>query len=133
MPSFGDSTRVGESENQLGYISIPLSVNYKIHAGRFGVLPTLGTAINFLVKQNLQTEVISGNTKTTETIKEVKGLKSSYFNGLIGLGFEYAFNEHLGINFTPAVNFGFESINKNAAVKSYSNSFSVNTGLKWSF
>jgi hypothetical protein len=132
-PANGDSTRAGEASGKLGYINVPLAVNYSIPAGKFRFIPALGGGLNLLVKQKLETEIYTGSIKALASVNKIQGLKSSYFSGFAGLGVEYALTEKIGINLTPAASFGLGSINKNAAVKSYSSSFSLSTGLRVTF
>jgi Outer membrane protein beta-barrel domain len=132
-PAVGDSINVTNSSNSLGYLGIPVGVNYTIAAGKFNIIPTVGVVTNFLVKQQIQTELIQGATKEKQTINTIQGIKPVYFNAVAGIAFEYNLNKKIALNIMPTGNFALSSINKDAAVKSYPNSFGVSGGVKIKF
>ncbi len=132
-PVVGDSITVASSSNNLQYIGIPLTLNYTFFGTKkFNVIPELGLMANFLVKQSLQTSLDAG-TSQQQHITSIQGLRKTYFNGMAGLGLQYNISKRISLNLVPAVNFAFNSINQNAAVKSYLNSFSVTGGVKLQF
>lgn len=132
-PVVGDSITVASSSNNLQYIGIPLKLNYTFFSSKkFNVVPELGLMANFLVKQSLQTSLDAGSSQK-QNITSIQGLRKTYFNGVAGLGLQYNISKRISLNLVPAVNFAFNSINQNAAVKSYLNSFSVTGGVKLQF
>lgn len=132
-PVVGDSITVASSSNNLQYIGIPLKLNYTFFGTKkFNVIPELGLMANFLVKQSLQTSLDAG-TSQKQSFTSIQGLRKTYFNGMAGLGLQYNLGRKISLNLVPAVNFAFNSINQNAAVKSYLNSFSVTGGIKLQF
>lgn len=133
VPAVGDSINAAASSNMLGYLGLPVVVNYNFAAGKFKIIPTVGTVINFLVKQKIETDLVQGTTKAKETINTIQGLKSTYFTASAGVSFEYALNKKIALIFTPAASFALSSINKAAAVKSYPNSLGLAGGLKIKF
>ncbi len=132
-PAVGDSINAAASSTALGYLGLPLAVNYSFAVGKFKIIPVAGGIINFLVKQKIETELGQGTTKAKETINTIQGLKSTYFTASAGVSFEYALNKKIALSFTPAANFALSSINKAAAVKSYPNSLGLAGGLKIKF
>lgn len=132
-PTVGDSINVTNSSNSLGYLGIPVGVNYTFSAGKFNIIPTVGTAINFLVKQQIQTELVQGATKEKQTINTIQGMKPVYFNAVAGVAVEYNLSKRIALNIMPSGNFALSSINKDAAVKSYPNSFGLSGGVKIKF
>jgi hypothetical protein len=132
-PVVGDSINVTSSENTLGYIGVPVAVNYKVALGRFSIIPTVGTVFNFLTKQKIKTELVQGSIKEQQTINKIEGLKSGYLNATAGVAFEYDVNKRIAINIMPAGSFALTSINKDAGVKSYPNAFGVAGGVKIKF
>ncbi len=132
-PAVGDSVNAAASTNTLQYIGIPLGVNYTFSIGKFNIIPGFGTAANFLVKQKIETELIQGSSKEKQIINNIKGMKSIYFNAFTGISLEYNFSQRMAVNVTPSGNFALSSINKNAAVKSYPNSFAIGAGIKIKF
>lgn len=132
-PVAGDSIAATSSKNTLGYIGVPLSVNYKFSLGKFSILPSFGTVLNFLAKQKIETALVQGTAKEPQTISKIEGLKSSYFTATTGVAFEYNVNKRVAVNIMPSGNFALTSINKDAAVQSYPNAFGVAGGLKIKF
>jgi hypothetical protein len=132
-PAIGDSVSAAASTNILQYVGIPLGVNYTFSFGKFNIIPTAGTTINFLTKQQIETELIQGSTKEKQTISTIQGLKKTYFNAFAGIALEYTLGKRVALNLTPTGSFALTSINKDAAVKSYPNSFGITAGIKIKF
>lgn len=132
-PVVGDSANAAESSNKLQYLGIPLAVTYRFPLGRFSIVPTVGASANFLIKQKLETELLVGASKETQTITDIQGLKSSYFTAVTGISFEYALSKRIGFVLMPSGNFALSSITRDAAVKSYINSFSLAGAVKIKF
>lgn len=119
--------------NTLQYIGIPLAVNYTFSIGKFSVIPTLGTTLNFLSRQKIETELIQGSTAEKQTISNIQGLKKTYANLFTGVAFEYNISKKIAVDVMPVSHFALSSINKDAAVKSYPNSFGISGGIKIRF
>jgi Outer membrane protein beta-barrel domain len=130
IPTVGDSINASNSTNSLGYLGIPLGLNYTFSTGKFNIIPVAGITSNFLVKQGIETELTQGATKEKQIISTIQGLKSTYFNAFAGVALEYNVSKRIALNITPSGNFALSSINKDAAVKSYPNSFAVAGGIK---
>ncbi|MEY2917257.1 MAG: hypothetical protein RIS73_971, partial [Bacteroidota bacterium] len=130
VPAVGDSINATNSTNSLGYLGIPLGFNYAFSTGKFNIIPVAGIISNFLVKQGIETELTQGATKEKQIISTIQGLKSTYFNAFAGVALEYNVSKRIALNITPSGNFALSSINKDAAVKSYPNSFAVAGGIK---
>jgi hypothetical protein len=132
-PAAGDSINASSSKNLLAYIGIPVMANYKISLGKFSIIPAAGAVFNILTRQKIQTELQQGTSKLPQTINKIEGLKSSYINATMGLALEYDIIKKMSVNIMPAANFAITAINKDAAVKSYPNSFGMSCGLKFKF
>ena len=65
-----------------------------------------------------------------EVVRNLYGLKKTYFSGTTGIGINYFINNKFTITFDPAFRYALNSINSNAPVKSYPNSFMLPIGLK---
>jgi Outer membrane protein beta-barrel domain len=130
VPAIGDSINATNSTNLLGYLGIPLGLNYAFSTGKFNIIPAAGITSNFLVKQGIKTELTQGVTKEKQVISTIQGLKSTYFNAFAGVALEYNVSKRIALNITPSGNFALSSINKDAAVKSYPNSFALAGGIK---
>lgn len=132
-PVVGDSVVAVASTNTLQYVGIPLALNYTFSMGKFSIIPTLGAAINFLTKQKIETELVQGTSKEKQTISNIQGLKKIYYNAFAGVELDYNVNKKIALSIMPVSNFALSSINKDAAVKSYPNSFGVAAGVKIKF
>ena len=134
IPVVGDSISVARSNNNLQYIGVPLSINYTfLSSKKINIIPSLGLMANFLVKQSIQTSLDPASTNQKENITSIQGLRKTYFNGTFGLALQYNFSKKVALQLAPGVNLALNSINQNAAVKSYLNSYSVAGGIKIQF
>jgi hypothetical protein len=132
-PAVGDSVNAAASTNTLQYVGIPLGLNYSFTLGKFNIVPGIGATANILVKQKIETELIQGSSKEKQTINSIEGMKPVYFNAYTGVSLEYNASKRVALSVTPSGNFALSSINKNAAVRSYPNSFGIAAGIKIKF
>jgi hypothetical protein len=86
-----------------------------------------------LTRQKIETELVGASTNEKQTISTIQGLKKTYFNAFAGVALEYNVSKKIALNITPVSNFALSAINKDAAVKSYPNSFGVAGGVKIKF
>ncbi len=130
-PLAGDSITTRSSKNVLGYISVPVAVNYKFSLGKFNIIPSIGSVFNFLTKQKTETELVQGNAKEKQTINKLQGLSRGYISATAGIAFEYNISKRLAVNLMPSGNFAVTSVNNSSApVKSFPDAFAVAAGLK---
>jgi len=132
-PVVGDSISTISSSNTLGYIGIPLAINYNINAGKLVIRPAVGAVINLLTKQKIEAELVKGSTKETQTFDHIHGLRPNYFTATTGVALEYNLSKKVALNVTPSASFALSSITKNAIVRSYPNSFGVAAGVRIKF
>lgn len=126
----GDSTVTTASVTRLGYISVPLMLNYSLGASkRFSIIPGAGVVGNFRVTQKIETG-LDGVGSSKENFTSIQGLRGTYFSVMAGVALQYNLSRRLSINVIPAGNWAISSINQNAVVKSYPNAFSIQGGLK---
>ncbi len=104
---------------------MPLAVKYNINKGKFTLNPAFGVAADFLTKGKIETVI--GNEKAS--INHIKGLGPMYLNSAISLGMSYNINQNIAFSLTPAARFALTSINKDAPVKTYLNSYGLAAGL----
>ena len=128
-PALGDSIRTANTINELAYIKIPASLKYNLITGKFILSAVGGLGLNILTKGSLNTAVEYGNTKETQYVNNVEGLKNSYLDGLAGLEFQYAFSNRISLNIAPIVRVALTPITQGAAVKTYSNSLGISSGI----
>ena len=136
LPSFSSNPRVGDSlftqniKHSLKYTAIPLAVKYNLTNGRFSVNLLTGLSANILSTGKISTEVKSGNESELDKTHDIHGLKTLYFSGLAGIGFDYNIYRNLSLTFSPTINFATDPINKNVPVRSYPGTVNFQFGLK---
>ncbi len=128
----GDSTQSLASTSLLHYVNIPLALRYNYAVGRrLNLSAQAGITARFITKQSIAAVYATANGNDEKnTSNQITGLKTSYFNGVVGLGADYSLNAHLAITVFPSFNFATTSININAPVKAYPNTLSFAAGLR---
>jgi hypothetical protein len=128
-PMIGDSIRTNSSESSLSYLQVPLLASYRIKFGKFSLLPAAGIQTNFLLNGKLSSSLVqvSGD---EEVWTSIEGLRSLYFSGVIQPQLNYKLNDRISFDLNPNINFSLSPINKETAVKTYQNMFSLGAGLR---
>jgi hypothetical protein len=128
-PMIGDSIRTNSSESSLSYFQVPLLASYRISFGKFSILPSAGIQANFLLNSKLTSSLVqpSGDEEFNSSID---GLRSVYFSGVVQPQLNYKLNDRISFDVNPNINFSLSPINKETAVKTYQNIFSVGAGLR---
>ncbi len=134
-PQFaGDSARTEGSHSTLHYINIPLIVKYNFPVSRrIDLTVQAGIVARFIAWESISTTYDYFGFKERSISRQIEGLKKNYFNGVVGIGAEYALNKKVALTIFPSFNFATSSINKDAPVKAYPNTLSVATGVKFTF
>ncbi|NCI51494.1 outer membrane beta-barrel protein [Sediminibacterium roseum] len=129
---FGDSAQALSSTSTLHYINIPLALKYYIPLGkRFSLSAQAGIAARFITRQNIDAVYASNGFNEKGKTNEIQGLKTTYFNGVVGIGADYSFNNRIAFTVFPSFNFATTSINRDAPVKAYPNTLSLAAGMKF--
>ncbi len=129
-PVVGDSILATASSSNLQYIAIPLTLNYTFLKGKFNIIPSAGAGVNFLIKEKMSTNILTGTSNEKQNITSIQGLKKIYFNAIGGVAFQYNASKKISVTINPSASFALGPINKTAAVKSYPNSFNLTAGIK---
>ena len=87
----------GKMLQQLGYIEVPLEVNYALVDKKFGVDLIGGFSSLFLVDNSV---LLESNTLVTE-IGEANNINSLNFSANVGMGLNYRFSPKIKINVEP--------------------------------
>jgi hypothetical protein len=132
-PAVGDSLNVTGTAHKLRYIGVPIAVKYRIIKGKFIIEAMAGISTNFLTMGKLETEIQKGPNNELDVLNKIEGLKPVYLSGLAGIGINYKLNNKLSFVLMPTTRFALNAINKNAVVKTFSNSTGLAAGLKWHF
>ena len=127
----GDSLQSISSENVLHYVGIPITVKYNINIGRLSLFARTGVSIRILTDQNTETTYFNGFVKENSRVGHIKGLRPSYFTGIVSAGAEYSLGKHWALTFFPSFNFALTPINKDAPVKTYVSTLGFSSGIKF--
>ncbi|SJZ39979.1 outer membrane beta-barrel protein [Sediminibacterium ginsengisoli] len=127
----GDSLQSISSENVLHYVGIPLAVKYNFKIGRLSLFTRTGVSIRILTDQSTETTYFNGFVKENSKIGHIKGLRPSYFTGIVSAGAEYSIGKHWAVTFFPSFNFALTPINKDAPVKTYVSTLGFVSGIKF--
>jgi hypothetical protein len=92
---------------------------------------SVGTSVNILTKGQIRVEIENGNNKEVSITNKMDGLKPGYFGGNMSMGAAYNITDKIAISFMPAYNFAITSSIKNSTVKTYPNSVSWATGIRF--
>lgn len=130
---FGDvenftSGEEGTLNQQLGYIEVPVEMNYKLLDKRFGIDVIGGMSTLFLQENSVFLESNGLQMK----IGEANNLNSIHFSGNVGLGFRYSFWKSFNANFQPMLKYQFNAFSENSGnFKPYI--VGLYTGLSFNF
>lgn len=128
-PVAGDSIKTNFSESKISYLQVPLLVAYQISFGKFSFIPSVGVQTNFLLSGKLNSFLKQPGGEE-EVSSSLDGLRSAYLSGVIQPQLNYKLNDRISFDFDPNINFSLSPINKETAVKTYQNMFSVGAGVR---
>lgn len=111
------------------YIEVPLLINYKILDKRFGVQLAGGLSPGFMVNNNAYFQV----DKQEIMIDRSEEFYTVIYNSIVGLGLNYAVSEKLNFSLSPTFKYSLRSIRKDHSIEYYPYSFSIYTGISYSF
>ncbi len=126
----GDSAILGVTKNTVQYVSIPINILYHFQIKKLQISPMLGIAANFLVKQQVTTNVEGA---AIQKINTIEGLNKNYFNANIGVGLDYKLARNFSLSCIPNIKLGLNPVNTNSNVKLYSNTAGIMLGVKYAF
>jgi hypothetical protein len=126
----GDSIETKLSKSEIAYLQVPLLVSYQINLGRFSFMPSAGIQTNFLLNGKLNSYLEHPTGSEEEVYSSIDGLRSNYLSGVIQPQFNYKLSDRISFDFNPNINFSLSPINKETAVKTYQNMFSVGAGVR---
>ncbi len=111
------------------YIEVPLLINYKILDKRFGVQLAGGLSPGFMVNNNAYFQV----DKQEIMIDRSEEFYTVIYNSVVGLGLNYAVSKKLNFSLSPTFKYSLRSIRKDHSIEYYPYSFSIYTGISYSF
>ena len=128
-PINGDSIKTNFSRSEISYLQVPLLFSYAINFGRFSLMPSAGIQSNFLLHGKLNS-FLEHPTGEEEVSGSIDGLRSMYFSGVLQPQLNYKLSDRVSFDFNPNINFSLSPINKETAVKTYQNMFSIGAGVR---
>jgi hypothetical protein len=111
------------------YIEVPLLINYKILDKRFGVQLAGGLSPGFMVNNNAYFQV----DKQEIMIDRSEEFYTVIYNSIVGLGLNYAVSKKINFSLSPTFKYSLRSIRKDHSIEYYPYSFSIYTGISYSF
>ncbi|WP_103068926.1 outer membrane beta-barrel protein [Aquimarina sediminis] len=100
----------GLLNQSIGYIEVPLEMEYAIIDKKIGVNMIGGVSTLFL--QNNEVSIEAGDFETP--IGSANNLNDVSFSGNIGLGVDYQLSDHLEVNLEPIFKYQFNAVNNSA-------------------
>ena len=99
--------RTGTMAQQIGYLEIPLEINYSLLDSKFGIDLIGGLSSLFLTDNSV---VLQSSGKTTE-LGEANNINSVNFSTNVGLGLNYKFSSKLKLNVEPVLKYQLNTFN----------------------
>jgi|SRR5690554_856689 len=120
--------RTGTMGQQIGYLEVPLEVNYALVDRKFGVDLIGGVSSLFLTDNSV---VLQSSGKTTE-LGEANNINTVNFSTNVGLGLNYKFTDRLKLNVEPVFKYQLNTFNDTSGgFNPYS--FGVYSGFSFKF
>jgi hypothetical protein len=132
-PAVGDSLSTTEAKHNLQFVSIPLSINYKIGKNKFSISPGAGIEANFLTAAKLETEIKDASNLETVTLTKLNGAKPFYLSVTASTALQYEINKKISLVVRPSYRLALSTITKNNVVQTFPRSFGIGAGLSIKF
>ncbi len=129
-PQAGDTINISASEIKLNYASVPFIIKFNAGSTKLRYYGLAGIDYNFLTNKNSST-VLQGNLDEKLASARTEGLKTNYFNGVIGGGIDIMISKKIAFSFMPQYRFAIKSINEKSPVNSFPSSISFISGFKF--
>jgi len=118
----------GSLNQKMGYIEVPLEINYKILDKKLGI-DIVGGMSTMILNQN---EIYLQSTDLNLKVGEASNLNTIHFSGNLGLGFKYALFKHVAARIEPVFKYQINTFSKDAGdFKPYV--FGVYSGINYTF
>lgn len=118
----------GSIDQEIGFIEVPLEVEYALLQKRFG-LNLIGGFSTFFLNKNEVYSTLQGN---RTLLGEANNLNNTSYSANIGLGFSFRFTDMLDLNLEPTFKYQLETFSESAGdFQPYF--IGVYTGLRFKF
>lgn len=126
--NFRGNQNLGNINQQLGFIEIPIELEYQIIDKKIGV-NLIGGASTLFVSDN---SVIFENASEQIEIGEANNLNSTSFSTNVGVGLNYGLSKQWSFNFEPTFKYQFNTFKtNNASIRPYY--FGIFSGVRFKF
>ena len=95
----------GNLQQQLGFVEVPMEVEWQILKGKFGVYASGGASTLFLVQNSIGFRSETG----LWDIGENAAANAASFSGNLGLGLEYQLSKRFNLNLEPSLRYQFNT------------------------
>lgn len=95
----------GDLQQQLGFIEVPLEVEWQLLEGKFGIYATGGASTLFLHQNSVGFQNETG----ILTIGENAAANTTSFSGNLGFGIEYQLSKRFNLNLEPSFRYQFNT------------------------
>ncbi len=119
---------IGSLNHELGFVEVPLEIEYALIDRKFGV-HILGGASTFLLNNN---ELFFEGGGQTSNLGEVENLNSFSFSANFGVGMDYSFSKRISLNLEPKFMYQINTFRDNLDnFRPYF--FGIYSGIKFKF
>ncbi len=129
-PILGDSISTANTLTRLDYLTLPLTLTYRIAAGRFAFVPAVGVTFNVLTQAYLETDVYGQGYSENESQILIRGLKKVNVGMLVKADLEYRLSKTLTAVLIPSFKRTLSPVNLKSAFSTYPYNFGIGTGLQ---
>jgi Outer membrane protein beta-barrel domain len=133
LPAVGDSLFANGANHTLRYISIPISLKYKLGNKKLTFNPGVGLTFNFLSKATLTTDVEDRFNRETEYITKLESIKKFAYSLILTPEVQYQLSKNWSITAMPYFKYSLGTINKGNVVKTYPYTFGLGIGVVYKF
>ncbi|PZD77418.1 hypothetical protein [Mesonia sp. K7] len=121
-------TQNGVLQQQIGFIEVPVELQYSLLDKKFGINVIGGASSLFLNNNHVAIESTNGTTE----VGEANNLNNVSFSTNIGLGFDYDLSKKINLNLEPIFKYQLNTFSESTnGFKPYN--FGVYTGLNFKF
>ncbi|WP_372918377.1 outer membrane beta-barrel protein, partial [Salegentibacter sp.] len=126
-PQSASRSRLGELNQQFGYIEIPLELEYKLIDKRLG-LNIIGGGSSLILDEN---KLLLNSNNQSATLGKANNINDLSFSTNIGLGLDYDLNERIKLNLEPIFKYQINTFENTQNLQPYH--FGIYSGLSYKF
>ena len=121
------------ANHTLRYISIPITVKYKLGNKKITFNPGVGITFNFLTKATLTNDLMDQLNRETEYISKLESIKKTGYSLILTPEIQYQLSKKISLSIMPYFKYAASPINKGNVVKTYLYTFGLGAGTVYKF